>query len=144
MTLTERQLNNFFAKVGSTQDCWLWATGLSDDGYGQIRLHGRTCYAHRVSYELFVEVIPTVLQLDHLCRVRHCVCPTHLEVVTTAENTRRARAQITHCRHGHEYTAQNTGRSVAPDGTVKRWCRKCKNAGTLARYHAARQKSSKQ
>jgi hypothetical protein len=31
-------------------------------------------------------------EIDHLCRVRNCVRPSHLEAVSAAENRRRARA----------------------------------------------------
>jgi hypothetical protein len=34
--------------------------------------------------------IPDGLQLDHLCRVRCCVNPNHLEPVTAKENTLRS------------------------------------------------------
>ncbi len=43
-----------------------------------------------------------------------------LEAVTHAENVRRATILRTHCRHGHEYTEENTYRY--PDG---RQCKTC-------------------
>jgi hypothetical protein len=45
--------------------------------------------AHRFAYELLVGPIPEDLELDHLCRVRHCVNPAHLEPVTHLENILR-------------------------------------------------------
>ncbi len=67
--------------------CWLWAGFIHPkNGYGSYRMNGRTCGAHRASYELHVGPIPDGYDLDHLCRVRSCVNPSHLEPVTRREN----------------------------------------------------------
>jgi len=80
--------------------CWLWQRARSDDGYGWASLNDRTYQAHRLIYRLVVGEIPDGLVLDHLCRVRHCVNPEHLEPVTPGENIRRSEitpAGQTHC-----------------------------------------------
>lgn len=52
--------------------------------------------AHRVYFEEYVGPIPADEQLDHLCRVRCCVNPNHLEPVSGAENVRRgAKTKLT-------------------------------------------------
>ena len=92
--------------------CWLYTGCLHASGYGLLSAGGRKSpllRAHRVSYELHVGPIPGGMHLDHLCRVRNCVNPTHLEPVTQAENNRRAGEARTHCPHGHELEAQVPG-----------------------------------
>lgn len=78
---------------GYGSPCWIWQRNKDRSGYGQITVGpkgGQTCVkAHRVYYERERGPIPIGLQLDHLCRVRDCVNPDHLEPVTLAENARR-------------------------------------------------------
>lgn len=70
--------------------CWLWGGTVGSKGYGRLTPHrGLNLLAHRWAYEHMVAEIPDGLQIDHLCRVRHCVNPYHLEPVTRAENLRR-------------------------------------------------------
>ena len=81
----------FWAKVNvQPTGCWLW-TGAQVKGYGRLRFGGRVQPAHRVAYEMMVGPIPSGLTLDHLCHVKACVRPSHLEPVTQAENLHRAR-----------------------------------------------------
>lgn len=118
--------------------CWLWTANTNERGYGRMSsggAGGTTLYAHRVAYELLVGPIPEGLQIDHLCRVRACVNPKHLEPVTHAENMRRgAPAMQTHCKRGHEYTPENTGLHL-PKSEGQRFCRTCR-AAAVARYKA--------
>jgi hypothetical protein len=72
---------------------------------------------------ILVGPIPDGLVIDHLCRVRHCVNPAHMEPVTDRENVFRGFAAITHCPKGHEYTADNT---YIPPSTGSRECRRCR------------------
>lgn len=106
--------------------CWLWTGAITPGGYGQFGIAGRNLCAHRVVYELLAGPIPDGLQLDHLCRVPHCVNPEHLEPVTASENMRRAKSLITHCPRGHAYDEANT--YITPRGA--RDCRTCRNAAS--------------
>lgn len=77
--------------VDRTEGCWLWTGSLTYDGYGVFRENNRRTGAHRFAYEYHIGPIPDGLHLDHLCCVRNCVNPEHLEPVTPKENDRRAR-----------------------------------------------------
>jgi hypothetical protein len=106
--------------------CWVWVRCLDQDGYAQVTREGRSRRAARVFYEDHIGPIPDGLVIDHLCRVRPCVNPAHLEPVTNAENLRRGFAVITHCPKGHPYDEINTRKANG-----KRHCRAC----DYYRYH---------
>lgn len=119
--------DRFWEKVDADGDCWVWTAATNTSGYGQFSVGGKHQGAHRVAWELLVGPIPEGLQIDHLCRVKHCVNPDHLEPVSHAENFRRGirgaqdRAK-THCPQGHPYAGDNL--YVHPDGR-HRQCRAC-------------------
>lgn len=75
---------------GYATPCWIWQLGTGSEGYGVVKSFGRRMQAHRFYYEERFGPIGEGFQLDHLCRVRLCVNPDHLEPVTAAENTRRS------------------------------------------------------
>lgn len=80
----------FWSKVDKGDDCWVWTGWTDRDGYGALDVGGKFTRAHRFAYEELVGPIPEGLTIDHLCRVKHCVNPAHLEPVTAEENTRRS------------------------------------------------------
>ena len=109
--------------------CLLWTGTVNRGGYGEVKIANRMRKVHRVMWEMFNGPLPLGLELDHLCRVRHCASPAHLEPVTRQVNTLRGQspaavhAAKTHCPAGHEYDLLNTyfdGRS--------RKCRICTRA----------------
>jgi HNH endonuclease len=74
-------------EVVTESGCWLWLGTVQKNGYGRFGYgEYRSGLAHRWSYQTFVGPIPRDKELDHLCRVRCCVNPDHLRVVTHAEN----------------------------------------------------------
>lgn len=121
--------DRFWIKVAcaSDDDCWTWLAGKSPDGYGKFWFDGRDGYAHRYAYGLLIGPIPAGLEIDHLCRNRACVNPTHLEPVTTKENLHRGETlaarqiALTHCPSDHPYSGDNL--RITPEG--ERICRRC-------------------
>src|SRR6185369_1743609 len=125
--------SRFWARVNKTESCWLWTGGVTASGYATTRLADgkKQQVVHRFAYERLVGLIPSGLELDHLCRVRICVNPAHLEPVTARTNTLRApegvtakKARQTHCIRGHEFDAANTYYRRRGGRT----CRKCQAA----------------
>ena len=131
----------FWAKVDKSQGCWIWTACRNSKGYGlfTFKLHGKHVRrgAHRVAYLMTFGRIEKGLELDHLCRNRRCVNPSHLEQVTHHENLMRGQtitaihAAKTHCKHGHEFTPDNT---FYKKGKPKyRNCRQCYRGYTIRR-----------
>jgi hypothetical protein len=140
--MTKRQTDNtlrLLNKFTIGDGCWEWTYAVASSGYGRDNKK----WAHRAVYEEFVGTIPVGLQLDHTCRNRKCVRPSHLEPVTPGENVRRGwgvggpsasdpqytgprRSTLlssrTHCDAGHEFTKANT--RWRKDGKGRQ-CRKC-------------------
>jgi len=126
------------SRVMKTDTCWLWQGTVNGQGYGAIGWNGKQYGVHRVAFmlwcgpipvglELWCGPIPVGLEVDHLCGVRNCVRPDHLEAVTHKINNARSQsltakhAAKTHCIHGHPLTPEN----VWLEG-VKRRCLVCK------------------
>jgi hypothetical protein len=73
--------------------CWVWTAavrpGRYGGPYGEIKVGDRARQAHVVAWQMEHGPVPDGLQLDHLCRLTLCVRVSHLEPVTSGENTRR-------------------------------------------------------
>lgn len=136
----DRGAQRFWSKVnvGKPNDCWTWKASTTTGGYGQFLVEGRLVHAHRVAYTLTVGPIPEGLELDHLCRNRRCVNPTHLEPVTRQENIRRGEglaginARKTHCPRGHALSGDNLYKYQPKDRPgPRRRCKVCHRAQRL-------------
>lgn len=150
--------------IDAESGCWLWQLGTDGDGYGHMKVAGKTVHSYRASYEAFVGPIPDGLQIDHVCHTRDtscpagkckhrlCVNPEHLEPVTLRENVERSRTDpranfadywdrrraTTHCPHGHPWDEENTRWQPLPAGGQQRVCRACTREAM--RRHRARKK----
>lgn len=116
--------------------CWLWTGGCFPAGYGCISIGNESHLVHRLVYVALVGSIPTDYDIDHVCRVRACCRPDHLEAVTREENIHRAKREF--CKHGHHMNARNTG--PVKGKPHQRVCRAC--AAEKTRRYRARQVSN--
>lgn len=110
--------------------CLVFTGRLSDSGYGRVTTPHATHFAHKVMWEAEHGTVPDGMELDHLCRVRACANPAHLEPTTHRENVLRGvgpsavNAVKTHCDRGHEFTPTNT--YIPPKRPDERQCRRCR------------------
>lgn len=126
-----RLAESFWENVHANPEtgCWEWEGCRDTTGYGRYWFTDLRVQrpAHRVAYEYLVDLVPAELHVDHLCRVRNCVNPDHLDPVTPSENVRRGersrRFELqTHCVNGHELSGDN----LYLDAKKYRHCRICR------------------
>lgn len=134
--------------INLVSGCWEWNGSLSPGGYGIIGWkHRNSARAHRVSYQELVGPIKSGLVIDHLCRIKHCVNPAHLEAVTQSVNVRRGKAAESNrlratrpCKRGHDFHA--SGDFYRQSGG-KRRCGPCARAYWLGKYYERKSSGSK-
>lgn len=130
--------------LSSDHGCWLWTAAIANGGYSSFYWRKRRWTAHRLSYAEAYGPIPPGLEVDHLCRVRHCVNPSHLEAVTSRENVLRGispaadAARRTACSHGHSLTDPENVYPPVPSRPRARNCKTCARDRARAQRAAAR------
>ena len=124
--------------------CWLWTGALAPNGYGIVQKGRRagTTVVHKAMWQLDNGPVPDGLELDHLCRVRRCCNPAHLEPVTRQTNVDRGlqaagKQRRTECINGHPFTSNNT----ITTSRQLRSCRTCQNRRN--REYRARKKATR-
>lgn len=103
----------FWSKVAivgaGPDDCWLWTSVVTENGYGHFWFNGRYQRPHRLVHEWLIGPLLPTQHVDHVkalgCTSKLCVNPRHLEAVTPQVNTQRdkdSRPRKTICPHGHQ------------------------------------------
>jgi hypothetical protein len=88
---TSPAIDRLLPRLVEVNGCWIFPT-VTSSGYGSISVGRRgegSESAHVVTYQFFIGEIPMGLEPDHLCRVRACCNPWHLELVTRGINIKR-------------------------------------------------------
>lgn len=132
----ESERVRFWRYVELSLGCWIWRGTKSWNGYGAILPSGAKVkvYAHRLAYEMFIGKVPDGYELHHLCGIKACVKPDHLELVTRKQHAQHTHDRAyggwqrikTHCSKGHPFTGDNLKIRHDKDGTHRR-CRECIN-----------------
>lgn len=139
-----RVQDRFWAKVTKSDTCWLWTAAVDKSGYGRMHYLTGSEYAHRISYLLHKGAIPPKKVIDHKCRVRSCVNPEHLQILTRAENSSQGNKGKGKdiCKRGHDLTnpdnvSFSTRRSGPRAGEVWRVCAECNRENARSQYAIA-------
>jgi hypothetical protein len=104
--------------------CWLWMGACNSHGYGHAGVARKTVTIHRLVYETVVGPVPMGLTLDHLCRVRPCCDPRHMEAVTMRENLLRGESPM--ARMARRVSCEKCGGALGYINKGAPWsCRPC-------------------
>lgn len=105
--------------------CWNWNGLISEKGYGLIDVAGSSVRVHRLAFAIQNGYWPDCI--DHTCKNKRCVNPSHLEAVTVRLNTLRGTSPAavnsakTHCPLGHPLSGEN----LVINSRLDRVCRAC-------------------
>lgn len=126
-----------FIQPEPNSGCWLWRGPTNVCGYGIFWRYDHPFLVHKLMYQFNGGALNRGEQIDHLCKVRICCNPKHLEAVKHLENLARSSRflgrrdlsssgfRLTHCPHGHEYTEDNIIRYKCKRGFSHIKCRLC-------------------
>jgi len=96
-------IDKFLSKIILSKNCWIWGGFVNNHGYGVFCCNYEDVAAHRFSFMLFKRHLRKSLSVDHLCSIRKCVNPEHLDLVNIKENLKRAINSRKACKRGHKY-----------------------------------------
>lgn len=135
-------LDRFWGRMVWRDGCWKWLGKCDerpDQGYGMLTLCNGGFRAHRIAWEIVnATELPTEEFVCHTCDYPPCCRPSHLFRGTVLDNNRdatekgrNANRRKTHCKRGHEFTADNT----EPTSNGGRRCRACAKRLAMKNYY---------
>ena len=101
--------------------CEIWLGYISHGGYGAYGKHVKP--AHRLVFTFVYGEIPAGIQLDHICHVKACVAPEHLQMVTPKQNMEN--------RKGPQRNSTSGIRGVHWNTREKKWRVQVKHNGKI-------------
>ena len=121
VSLAQRVVRGPQWRVESVDSCVVWVGYRNEMGYGRVNVGGSNYLVHRLAWVAhYGQDVPEGLTLDHLCRNKACVNPSHLEAVTQQINVHRGTAPaainltVTECPKGHPLEPGNLVTSALP------------------------------
>src|SRR5713226_3786812 len=116
------ETDKLVAMIEQNRAHWLWKGPRTGDKarYGLFWFDGRKEVVHRTAYRLFVGPIPDRHDIHHICKIRLCVRPSHLQAVTRSEHLRLEPSARRHsrCKYGHPMSGANLYTHKMPDGSM--------------------------
>lgn len=99
-------IDRFETYIQRGTEHWLWTGSVQNKGYGVIWMNKKKLYlAHRVMWMICYGPIPKNMTVDHVCNIKLCVYPDHLQLLTRSANKLRAIGD--YCPKGHPYFGYN-------------------------------------
>lgn len=132
--IPERVLNRAMEKYEVDENgCWISGYSIGSHGYGQIGWwengRTRTITHHRATWTAAFGPVPDGMTLDHICCVKRCVRPSHLQVLSMEANSRRGTRGVEaaiegECLHGHGPMTRKE-RTLRGRRVTVPFCREC-------------------
>lgn len=119
-TSITREILKDRVKKNRETGCLEW-TGFLKNGYAAFTFNGKVIRAHRLAFIVANGEIPDGTEINHICGVKHCVNPEHLEAISHGDNIRHHWNSQTSCKRGHPWPENRKF-----DSRGQRYCTLCR------------------